>query len=236
MSVADIEKRIRFRYKKFFSDLQINPKTGIVKSDNNLKFATYPFVGSKYAATKLKILFIGLDLGKDESKKILEFKPKRKVVERMYDDIKKMNVHIAGTCISTLWLWGRRDGFRGAKSYKAAIKIFKERHGTKNPLSQIAFTNLFKFVTRNRIHRFGGGDRRHILKKAEEQLLLDEIMILSPRVIIFQSLRFNDLSYNMFFDQLRNRIKNLKVFIAPHPSYHGIRAPLPYIKKWRVRF
>ncbi len=92
-----IEKKITNLYKEFFNVVGVNHKTGELQSNKKLKFATYPYIGSEYGK-RTKVLFIGLDIGKDEKRgAILGFMEKREVVEGLDSNRKKMNPHIAGT-------------------------------------------------------------------------------------------------------------------------------------------
>lgn len=223
-----LEKNIKTLYKGFFKKNGINFRNGKLKG-HDLKFASYPYIGSKYGTGK-KILFVGLDLGKDESENILGFAEKRKVVEGLNYNLKKMGPHIAGIYITTIFflnikMWRK---IRLARSYKEAVKTFQKNNNT-NLLSIVALTNLFKFVTPKRIHRHGGGDRKHIFKDNEEELLLNEIKIFEPKIIVFQSLAFHDRKYKSLLNQVLLHNPKTLVFIAPHPSYHGNRKPGPYI-------
>ena len=65
-------------FHKFFEDMKIDEKTGIVK-DTNKRFSGYPYIGEKYVEAPVKILFIPLDTGSDELKeKNIQKKPKEK--------------------------------------------------------------------------------------------------------------------------------------------------------------
>ena len=46
-------------FHKFFEDMKIDEKTGIVK-DTNKRFSGYPYIGEKYVEAPVKILFIPL--------------------------------------------------------------------------------------------------------------------------------------------------------------------------------
>ncbi|MDP2676823.1 MAG: hypothetical protein Q8O83_04015 [bacterium] len=223
-----LERDIEILYKKFFKKNGINFRNGKLNG-HDLKFATYPFIGSRYR-TKKGVLFIGLDLGKDESRGILRFSEKRRVVEGMNDNLKKMNVHIAGTYITAIYFLRKKawEGIRLAKSYKAAIKLFQMKNDP-NMLSCVAFTNLFKYVTLKRFYRLGGENRRHISKDREEELLLNEIKIFEPKLIVFQSRTFYDKKYKSLLGQVLLQNPRSLIFIAPHPSYHGDRKPNSYL-------
>ena len=57
--------KINERYLSFFNELNINPKTGLLEKEK-IKFETYPYIGSKYEESEIKIVFVGLDIGKEE--------------------------------------------------------------------------------------------------------------------------------------------------------------------------
>ncbi|HEY4523723.1 MAG TPA: hypothetical protein VJK04_02515 [Candidatus Paceibacterota bacterium] len=229
-----IEKKIIDLYKKFFKVANINHKTGELGSNKKLKFATYPYIGSKYGK-RIKVLFIGLDIGKDEKVgSILGFTEKRKIVEGLDSNFKKMNPHIAGTYVSTICFFKNNWGtIRGTKSYKGGIIKFKEKCND-NLLSYISFTNLHKFVTKNRKSRSGGKDREYIWRERELKLLTDEIWIFKPDILLFQSKKFSESKYVELIKQLRKQYKVMKIYIAPHPSYRGIRAPQKYKDEWET--
>lgn len=232
-----IEKKIKDLYRDFFITNDINPKTGEVKEYGfkTWKFASYPFIGSNYGDKGCKkILFVGLDLGKDESRgRILGFKEKREVVESMHNHIKTMNPNMSGTYITSIyflqnWFFSNRWGLiKKSRSYKEGVRIFNI-----NLLSFIALINLYKFVTKNRKRRSGGENRKHIFGKEKElQLLLDEIEVFNPDILIFQSRDFLNQKYHCFFKELKKAFKDMKLFIAPQPAYHGPRSPLHYFSR-----
>ena len=59
-NVKRIKERIKELYVNFFKELNVDKKEGLMK-DINVKFATYPYIGSNYGKTK-KILFVGQSL------------------------------------------------------------------------------------------------------------------------------------------------------------------------------
>lgn len=231
-----IEHKIRKLYESYFLKNNISSCTGKLKN-KNLKFASYPFVGSNYYSGILpRMLFVGLDIGRDESpNRILGFNEKRKIVEGLDYNLKKMNPHIAGTFITTIFCL--RNGLfkkewnkiRHAKSYKDGIKIF-HRYNHIKPLASIGLINLFKFVTPGRKKRLGGADRKHIFKAKETRLLLDEIDIFSPHIIIFQSNQFKTNKYLQRFMKELIKKRSFDVMVGSHPSYRGARTPLALSK------
>ena len=95
------------------------------------------------------------------------------------------------------------------------------------PISLVAYTNLFKFVTLGRKNRLGGKDRKFINKEKEYKLLIDEINILKPKTIIFQSIK----SFKYFLDNYRDELKVKTIYVGPHPSWHGTKIPKEYLKE-----
>lgn len=66
----DLETRLRELYEDLYEEFKIDKKTGILKESSNLKFPTYPYIGSNYGLKGVpKILVIGLDIGSDEKKR-----------------------------------------------------------------------------------------------------------------------------------------------------------------------
>jgi hypothetical protein len=233
-NISIIEKKISNLYKGFFDELYIDYKTGELISNNRLKFATYPYIGSNYGK-KIKILFIGLDIGKDEKRgSILGFKEKRGIVEGLNNNLKKMNPHIAGTYISVIYLFKKDwEMIKNTESYKIGIKKFQKKY-KDNLLSYISFTNLHKFVTKNREPRLGGKDRKYIRMDRELKLLANEIKIFKPQILLFQSKKFMEPKYSEFIKGLRKQNKTMKMYVAPHPSYRGVRAPQKYKDEWKT--
>lgn len=229
-----IEKKITNLYKEFFNVVGVNHKTGELQSNKKLKFATYPYIGSEYGK-RTKVLFIGLDIGKDEKRgAILGFMEKREVVEGLDSNRKKMNPHIAGTYVSTIYFFKKNWGMiRNTRSYKGGIMKFREKC-EDNLLSYISFTNLHKFVTKDRRYRSGGKDREYIWQERELKLLMDEIKIFKPNILLFQSKKFGESKYVELIKKLRKQYKDMKIYIAPHPSYRGVRAPQKYRNEWKA--
>ena len=109
-----LEKRIEEAYGQFFKDMcidmRIDKKSGKFIRNKHLdpdkkKFATYPYVGSKYGnnGNAEKILFVGLDIGKGHWKQghIQHFSKRREGIEEK--PFHCHNPHIAGTYMTALY-------------------------------------------------------------------------------------------------------------------------------------
>ncbi len=223
-----MEKEIKELYEKFFIELKINPTTGIVDNTNGqLKFSTFPYIGKNYSIAKRKILFVGLDIGKDETKGKIQSLDERN--ENIACDF-GFNPHIAGTYISALYLlkdtYNWNQVWDKVKKYHTAQQATKiQQHQTnENPLDFVALTNFFKFVDVDRENRSGDSNRKFINQKNELNLFLDEIRILNPDIILFQG--------QMPSDSVISQIKKGKtIYKAPHPSTRKLngRQPENYI-------
>ena len=227
-------KELKHLYENFFEKIGGKYENGILKEINHprtgkkLRFSTYPYIGSKYWEGK-RILFLGLDIGKDEPinfknvKKdqaspiygIQSFKERRIDIEDK--NIAKHNAHIRGTYVIASYfldLYRLEDVYENEtyKNWMERIKFIE------NPLSFVALVNIHKFVTENRKNRFGGSDRIFLKEEEEINLLFDEIKIFNPSVIIVQSAEVrNAKKYIKILEKLRT-LKNSKFYIGNHPS------------------
>lgn len=223
-----IKEKIESYYIKFFKEVGVDFKSGVLKNNKALKFATYPYIGDEYGKNT-RILFIGLDIGKDEyQKSIGGFEKRQESIgnKENYNNHNKnkrtYNPHIAGTLVTAAYFSNKRvlGKIKNAKNYKDAIRILHT--DIKNPLSYIALTNFYKFVTQKRNNRTGSNNRMHISpesRKHEWNLLLNEIKIFNPKIIIFQSVEFLHHKYKDFFNELKKENKKkIKIYIGPHPA------------------
>lgn len=222
---------LKIKYYELFDLFNINKKNGCLNNQKNIKFPTFPFIGSKYGNYK-KILIIGLDIGSDEKTGgVQSFEERRKAIEEK--SFAQHNPHIAGTYFTALFFLkdylNFKDYWNKLKNKDSAQKALKNQNELpgKNPLSYIALTNYYKFVSVNRKNRTGGENRVHIDKNLELNFLLEEIKILNPDIIIFQSLSFLNKR------KLLNVIKEMRktVYVGPHPSYRGKREPEHFVKQ-----
>ena len=231
--VKSIKKELLRIYDDFFKSMNIDKETGILKNlpeKDCLKFQTYPYIGSKYGQSK-KILFVGLDIGADEKiQGIQNFEERRKAIEEV--DVSEHNPHIAGTYVCALYFikeeknW--QDYWNKIKNAKTCNQALKEKENLpkEDPLSYVALTNYFKFVTPKRRNRGHGKDRRHIDKEIENRLFLREVEVFDPDMIIFQSKSFEQLE---IIPDLYKTTKT--ILIGPHPAYRGKREPEYFIKQ-----
>ena len=217
-------------YSNYFSSLEINPKTGLFNnSELKVRFATFPYIGEKYNDSKRKILFIGLDIGKDEAKYIKELNERRGDIAKDYGF---NDPHISGTYTSALYflkdIYGWNDIWKKITVYPTSQQATKtkQHNNNENPLHYIALTNYFKFVGVDRKNRSGDGDRRYLNKNAEKQLLLDEIKILKPDLLIFQG----DSPYRDVYSEIKEM--KIQIMKAWHPSIRrkGCRQPQKYVE------
>ena len=65
MEYIELRDKLLKRYDQFFKDMEIDSKTGIVKGSAK-RFTGYPYIGRNYCNAPIRILFIPLDVGKDE--------------------------------------------------------------------------------------------------------------------------------------------------------------------------
>jgi hypothetical protein len=226
------ENKIEIEYINFFKEFEINPTTGILKNFSEIKFITMPYIGSKFEISKTKVLFVGMDVGKDETPgRFQDLAERNSNIE--YNT--GFNPHIAGTYSSALFLlkdenewqdiW---DKFINYSTYSQATKIQNHKN-EENPLSFIALTNLHKFVTINRKNRSGDENRKFLKREVEESLLLKEIEILKPNIILFQGKLPSESVIQ------RIKVEKIRIILASHPSYRkkGGRNPKTYIETFK---
>ncbi len=249
MKNSDIKREITSCYTDFFKreEFKVNStsgilENGILRKDKKVKFATRPYIGSQYEKNT-KILFIGLEIGKDEyPSSIGSFEERQESIgnEDNYTNT-TYNHHIAGTLITAVYfnkseVWGK---IKNVKGYKDGIRIINKN--TENPLVYVALTNFYKFVTQGKELRSDPVDRQYISnesRKYEQELLCHEIEIFDPDIIIFQSLEFkkNKKNYEDFFkkllEQLKDQNKEIEIWIGPHPAYRGSHKPKEYLSKF----
>ena len=237
-------------FHKFFEDMKIDEKTGIVK-DTNKRFSGYPYIGEKYVEAPVKILFIPLDTGSDELKEkntYHKFDSRAEKVTPKKDAKHVFNPHIAGLYATTVCLlkeelelakdcWVRLldTDTKGETTLTKINNLWKNlNEEQKNLLSYVAYTNRYKFVTINRKNKSGGKDRTWLDKDKERELLLSEIDIFNPDIIVFQGKAGIN---NCNTEKLKEKYGENNVFEAYHPSYwpRGTkklgRNELEYIKK-----
>lgn len=220
-------------YDQFFQDLEIDTTTGLVGNQSK-RFATMPYVGDQYEHANKKILFVGMDIGKDEYQ-----------TKNTYQDFneRKSNVcaesgfnpHIAGTYAAALNFL--KDNYGWEKTWNEINKYPTAQQATRtpkhdmgqNPLSYVALTNYYKFVNVERANRSGDWDRKYLVnaKETEEDFFMKEVEVFNPDVIVFQS---KHPKWNII-EKLKNL--NKEIYVGPHPSYRekGGRKPDVYVEK-----
>ena len=236
--MSKYDEKIKKLYNKFINKRLQLEKNGITE-DRKFRFATYPYIGSKYGTTK-KVLFIGLDIGSDESHKIQTINERRSAIE--HDFIEAYNPHIAGTYFLSLYFL--RDEYNWIdywdkikKSKRQSIQILKniENRIQLLPLpsevkfiSFVALTNAHKFVTVGRTNKLGDQDRKAI-SGIEFELLQGEIYTLEPDIICFQGQKF--WKYKELLSNISK--SGAKMYVGYHPSYVGkIREPRKLVKSY----
>lgn len=225
-------EQIEIEYKSFFEKFEIDQVTGISGLYPEVKFVTMPYIGSKYFSSKKKILFVGMDVGMDETPGRFQGLVERNSnIERD----KNFNPHIAGTYCSALYLLKEEYNWEDSwtklcehETYSRATKIQNHLPG-ENPLSYVALTNLHKFVTISRINRSGDENRKFLQQEIEESLLLKEIEILRPDIVFFQGkIPSSDTIKNI-------KARNIKLIVAFHPANRqkSGRKPQNYITTFK---
>ena len=231
-----IQIKLDNKYRDFFKKFKITNKTGCLKDYPKIKFPTYPYIGSKYGKS-IKILIVGLDIGSDETQgRTQSFEERRKAIEDK--DKSKHNPHIAGTYFTALFFLKHKlnlqncwEKLNNELTFQKALKKNKELP-VINPLSYIALTNYYKFVSVNRKNKTGGENRRFIdkqLKIIELDFFIDEVKVFNPDIIIFQSKSFWNKK------RLLNKLSKIVklIYIGPHPSWRGKekRRPNYFVKQ-----
>lgn len=219
-------------YKEFFSKHNINCESGLKQIENKSKqnenkfvrFATYPFIWKKYwTENKPKILFVWLDIWKDEKQNIQNFDERySSIINQPY------NSHKSWTYIYSAFflknnLFEQFDNIL----HSSFIKAYKDIRDNVNfnPLDYVCLTNFYKFVTEGRKGRSWWKDRKfYIWEKEEMSLFIKEIEIFKPDKIVFQSNTFSDefiQKVDESFENKKTENKNLyipNVIKTYHPS------------------
>ena len=212
-----VQSELKNKYRELFKRYKIDPKTGCLKCYPDLKFPTYPYIGSRYGETK-KILIVGLDIGSDETPRRIQcFDERRQAIEKK--PVYKHNPHIAGTYFTALFFLkdelGWNDCWSKTKNISTCQQALKNGKDlpTSNPLSYIALMNYYKFVTENRRNKGGGTNRKYLDKGFDQEFFVKEIKVFEPDIVVFQGAEFkNKMS-------VLDRLKTGKsVYVGLHPS------------------
>ena len=140
----------------------------------------------------------------------------------------KHNPHIAGTYFTALRYACPELGWhRFADSWLSCEKLLKagEDLPEPNPLSLVALTNFHKWVTKGARKTAGTRDRVTFDRQLEERLLCEEVDILKPHVVVFQSAEYAKPR----FRRLRSMIEwhGRECLVVYHPSNRMHRGRLP---------
>lgn len=224
-SLKAIEKKIETLYKGFFKKYRINPKDGEFPKNSRwsfLKFPTYPLVGSKYSEdSNLRVLFIGLEIGKSESSGIMDFDTKR-------DGLKNRNPHVYGMGVATTFLLSKNFKLKkqiSGKTYRNALELAEKSNPQFNPFLHFSMTNYAKFVSKKSRSRLASFDGKNISLDDEWNLLENEIKILNPKFLVFESGRFEkDHWLEPLIKEIVRQNKHTKIYISNHPSARGLHS------------
>ena len=226
MTTESLENDIMKIYAIFYNEVGINHEIGVIEGVGK-RFIGKPYLGTLYSTAKKRILYVGLDQGKDEG--VHTFDSKRKKISptakgyTMIPSQKAFNPHFYGIYAMSLRLLYREYGWHvlwkkfSEDKTRTACEAISYTHEILpvDLLDYIAFTNAHKFVTINRINRSGSQDRLwndDIQKEYELHLLEQEIGVLKPDLVIFQGVKFKDVLSSLKMDNGIRRI------IMYHPS------------------
>lgn len=208
------------------------------------KFATYPYVGSKYGNAE-KILFVGLDIGKGRWEGgIQTFSERREGIEEK--PLHCHNPHIAGTYMTALYFL--KDKFGGSAQWEEIVKtglicksVLSDRKEllpsedplpySKNPLSYCALTNYHKFMTKGVKKMRTKENREWLCQDKEERLFREEVEIFDPDIVIFQSTK---KEFRKAAENLKSKGKVREIYVGYHPSYVPAQKPEELIKSIRA--
>lgn len=238
--VEGLLDQLEARYAEFFADMAVDPATGLLKGREAWKIACYPHVGTKYGSDPEvnRVLVFGLNVGYDMNPDgIWTTDEWREGLEPQEKVQTGFNPHIAGTYFTMLrygcppeWGWER---FRHSRDSCQVLLRKGEDLPSENPLSYLAFSNIYKWAWRGAENTLQQKSTQRFLDRTKEaELILDEIRILDPDIVILQSSRFAHDS----FGPIMNAIDRLtgKAYVLVHPSHYRARhperitRPLPY--------
>lgn len=229
MTRDEVVRRLEARHREFFQEMAIDPQTGCTDRfpGSNRRFATYPYVGSRYGERR-RILFIGLDIGTDP-KSLLDFKERRCHIEDK--KLRCHNPHIAGTwCVALSLLppeFGWDEIADSEHTCRQILRRYPESHWKANPLSFCGLTNFYKWVTIGRGKAGGAQDRVHLSREIERRFLTEEIAIFRPQVVVFQSAEFRNPKHLELVELVSRELPECDVRVVKHPSLRG-RGGRPY--------
>lgn len=218
-------------------DMRIDKKSGKFRNEHldlhKKKFATYPYIGSKYgnSGNTEKILFVGLDIGKGRWEGgIQTFSERRRGIEDT--DFCLHNPHIAGTYMAALYFL--KDKFGWNAQWKKILstrltcqKVLRSDQKellpskdplqySKNPLSYCALTNYYKFMTEGVKKMRAPENREWLCQDKEKRLFLNEVDIFDPDIVIFQGKGFLKAAKD-----LKSEGKVREIYVGYHPAAPG---------------
>jgi len=224
-AVEAYRERVETLYRCFFRDMTIDPETGESPRDADRKFAAYPYIGLRYGADSdvKKLLVVGLDIGSDETPgQVQHFEKRRRAIE--LTPLPALNPHIAGTYFTALkYACPQRGWARFSGSDSSCQRILRKGDGlpADNPLSFMALTNFYKWVTKDRRNKGGARDRAHVDRRRETALFLEEVRLLVPDVVVFQGVTFS----KPWFREVLDVVSEVEWHVLVHPSWRGSRRP-----------
>lgn len=243
--MTSLEDNLKTLYNEFlshsFAGRIFDKETGLDKEEK-LRFGGYPYVGNNYASSPLRILFVGLDIGKDElwieknKNTYHDFDSRRKqisftargqssfldVADPWHKKDHPFNPHMSGTYALTLALL--KDYFKWQDTWdilskdtsticKTAIRN-KQKELPVDVLDFISLVNIHKFVDFDREKRTGDANRNWLDKEFELQFLMKEIALFAPDIIVFQG-----CAHKLTKDQRQCLKDNGAIIISgKHPS------------------
>lgn len=227
-------------YQKFFEELNLDQITGKTP-DGKKRFATKLAIGENYQQSKKKILFVSLDMGRDEKfveSNVDSFQDFDERSDAVCSESLSKNPHMAGVYGTALYFL--KDNYGWEKSWSVLEnqnQFFREalihnaEHLPADVLSYISLVNFYNFVTVGRAGRAGGSDRVFLDEPKEIQLLIDIIGVITPDIIIVQS---KGLKHS-FVNKIKQRIDpKIEIYVGVHPSIFGrninLRRPINYMK------
>jgi len=220
--MIQLENDLNKVYDIFFNELNIDKNSGKVNNiNNNRRFATKIAIGNNYINAKKKILFVSLDIGKDENfdeNTFQDFEKRRISVTQQIPS----NPHMAGVYGTALFFlkdfYDWQDSWNIFESNTNFFREILNSHYNDLPqevLSNISLINFFNFVTVGREARTGGNDRNFINEKKELALLTDIIKTINPDIIIVQSKTLKNYFKNIIKPNISDKID---IYIGYHPS------------------
>ena len=238
---SDLKAQLKKKYRELFAKYGIDEQTGRLGYDPTRKFATYPYIGSRYGETE-KILIVGLDIGKDETcGRFQSFEDRRVKIEEEREW--RRYPHIPGTYFTALFFLKGELGWQNywdkTKNLSSCQTALKNPGNlpTQNPLSYIALTNHYKFVTIGRKGRSGSKDRKYLCEEFDQNFFIEEVKLFDPDIVIFQSLDFFNCEYGGVLGDLSKG--EWDIYVGPHPTYaeKGVKKePESYINRIRDGF